>query len=57
MNPWNLRLERRPGVRYRDATFLPSGDEVLLLSDESGEMELHATPADGTVSGPPLANS
>ncbi len=46
-----VRLERRAGVRYRDAVFMPSGDEVLMLSDQSGELELHATPADGTAAG------
>ncbi len=41
------QLARKPGVRYRDATFLPDGD-VLLLSDETGETEFYRLPADGT---------
>jgi tricorn protease len=46
-----VRLARQPGVRYRDAVFMPGGDEVLLLSDASGEVELTVLPADGTGGG------
>jgi tricorn protease len=38
---------RKPGVRYRDARFLPDGKTLLLMSDESGEVELWTVPADG----------
>jgi tricorn protease len=38
---------RKPGVRYRDARFMPDGKTLLVLSDESGEVELWAVPADG----------
>ena len=34
-----MRASRTPGVRYRDAVFMPDGDSVLALSDESGELE------------------
>lgn len=39
---------RKPGVRYRDARFLPDGKSLLLMSDESGETELWTATADGT---------
>lgn len=39
---------RKTGVRYRDARFMPDGKSLLLLSDESGEVELWNAPADGT---------
>jgi tricorn protease len=38
---------RKPGVRYRDARFMPDGKSLLVLSDESGEVELWTLPADG----------
>lgn len=38
---------RKPGVRYRDARFMPDGKNLLVLSDESGEVELWKIPADG----------
>ncbi|HEY3789299.1 MAG TPA: hypothetical protein VGL71_10610 [Urbifossiella sp.] len=38
---------RKPGVRYRDARFMPDGKNLLVLSDESGEVELWIVPADG----------
>jgi tricorn protease len=38
---------RKPGVRYRDARFMPDGKTLLVLSDESGEVELWKIPADG----------
>ena len=42
-----VELTRKPGVRYRDATFLPDGKGVVALSDESGEVELWTLPANG----------
>jgi tricorn protease len=38
---------RKAGVRYRDARFMPDGKTLLVLSDESGEVELWTVPADG----------
>ncbi len=38
---------RRPGVRYRNARFLPDGKALVVLSDESGEVELWRLPANG----------
>lgn len=43
-----VQLGRKPGVRFRDATFMPDGEHILLLSDESGELEFHLVAADGT---------
>jgi tricorn protease len=37
----------KSGVRYRDARFMPDGKTLLVLSDESGEVELWTVPADG----------
>ncbi len=37
----------KQGVRYRDARFLPDGKALLVLSDQSGEVELWTMPADG----------
>ncbi|HSR52716.1 MAG TPA: S41 family peptidase [Acidobacteriota bacterium] len=42
-----VRATGTPGVRYRDAVFMPDGETVLTLSDESGEFEFHALPANG----------
>ena len=42
-----VRLPRAPGVRYRDARFLPDGKGLVVLSDESGEVELWRLPANG----------
>lgn len=41
------RVSHREGVRYRNAVFMPDGDNLLALSDESGELEFVALPADG----------
>jgi len=37
----------KPGVRYRDVTFMPDGDRLVGLSDETGEFEWVSLPADG----------
>ncbi|MCU0223227.1 MAG: S41 family peptidase [Acidobacteria bacterium] len=42
-----VEASRRPGVRFRDARFLPDGKALLSLSDESGEIELWTLPANG----------
>ncbi|HEV8579087.1 MAG TPA: S41 family peptidase [Thermoanaerobaculia bacterium] len=42
-----VEVTRRPGVRYREARFLPDGKSVVALSDESGEVELWKFPANG----------
>jgi len=42
-----VQLSRKEGVRYRDATFMPDGEHILVLSDESGEFEFMRIGADG----------
>ncbi len=42
-----VRASTRAGVRYRDGAFMPDGDSLLALSDQSGETEFHILPADG----------
>lgn len=42
-----VEVTRKPGVRYREARFLPDGKSVLALSDETGEVELWKLPANG----------
>jgi len=42
-----LRASPKPGVRYRDGGFMPDGENVLVLSDETGEFEFVTLPADG----------
>ncbi|GAB4549251.1 MAG: S41 family peptidase [Phycisphaerales bacterium] len=42
-----VRATRQPGVRYRQARFTPEGDELFVMSDESGEVEFWTLPADG----------
>ena len=42
-----VRVSRQPGVRYRDAVFMPDGDNLLVLSDETGELEFVDLPATG----------
>jgi tricorn protease len=42
-----VEATRKPGVRYREARFLPDGKSVFALSDESGEVELWRFPANG----------
>jgi tricorn protease len=42
-----VEVTRKPGVRYREARFLPDGKGVLALSDESGEVEVWKFPANG----------
>jgi tricorn protease len=41
----------KEGVRYRDATFLPDGNTLAALSDESGEFEWVTLPATGVGDG------
>ncbi|HEY9421391.1 MAG TPA: protease, partial [Thermoanaerobaculia bacterium] len=42
-----VEVTRKPGVRYREARFLPDGKSVMALSDETGEVELWKFPANG----------
>jgi tricorn protease len=40
-------IDRRGGIRYREATFMPDGKTLAAISDESGELELVTLPANG----------
>jgi tricorn protease len=40
-----VEVARKSGVRYRSATFLPDGKSLVVLSDESGEVEFWKLPA------------
>ena len=42
-----VEVPRPAGVRYRAATFLPDGRELLALSDATGELEFWKLPANG----------
>jgi tricorn protease len=42
-----VQLSRKEGVRYRDAVFTPDGEQIIVLSDESGEFEFMRIGADG----------
>jgi len=42
-----VEASRRPGVRYRQARFMPDGKTLVALSDESGEVEFWKLPANG----------
>ncbi|MGV3615583.1 MAG: S41 family peptidase [Fimbriimonas sp.] len=46
-----VEVSRRPGVRYRSATFLPDGKTVVALSDETGETEWWKFSANGVGKG------
>ena len=37
----------KPGVRYRDASFMPGDGRVLVLTDETGELEFATLPVNG----------
>jgi tricorn protease len=42
-----VKVAGTPGVRYRDARFMPDGKNIVLLSTESGENEFWRYPANG----------
>ncbi|UCD73981.1 MAG: PD40 domain-containing protein [Phycisphaerales bacterium] len=42
-----VQATRDPAVRYRQARFMPDGESLLAISDETGELELWRIPADG----------
>lgn len=46
-----VEATRKPGVRYREARFLPDGKSLVALSDESGEVELWKLPPTGELHG------
>lgn len=42
-----VQATRKNGVRYRNARFMPDGKSIIVLSDESGELEYWRIPANG----------
>ncbi len=51
----SVQVSRQPGVRYRDAVFMPDGKSLVGLSDASGEMEFVQMPANGVGADRPLS--
>ena len=49
-----IEVTRKEGVRFREARFMPDGKSILLLSDESGELEFWEIPANGVGNGKAL---
>jgi tricorn protease len=46
-----VQASRREGVRYRDVVFMPDGDNLLGLTDETTELEFATLPANGVGDG------
>ncbi len=42
-----VRASTKEGVRYRDVVFMPDGERLLALSDQTGELEFVTLPATG----------
>ncbi len=42
-----IRTTTKNGIRYRSSRFMPDGKSLLVLSDESGELEFWKLPANG----------
>lgn len=42
-----VRASRKDSVRFRDVVFMPDGERLLGLSDETGELEFVTIPANG----------
>ena len=51
-----VRASHKDGVRFRDVVFMPDGERLLGLSDESGELEWVTLPADGLGEDEPLTS-
>ena len=49
-----MQASVKPGVRYRDVSFMPDGERLVGLSDETGELEWVTLPATGVGSEEPL---
>ncbi len=52
-----VEVTRKSGVRLRDAQFMADGKSILLLSDESGELEFWEVPANGVGQGKALTDN
>jgi tricorn protease len=42
-----VEIPRDPGIRYREARFLPDGKSLIAQTDETGEIEMVKLPANG----------
>jgi tricorn protease len=51
-----VRASRKDGVRFRDVVFMPDGERLLGLSDETGELEFVTLPANGIGTDTPLTS-
>ncbi len=51
-----VQASREEGVRYRDVVFMPDGETLLGLSDETGELEFVEIPANGVGDDVPLTD-
>ncbi|UCC71473.1 MAG: PD40 domain-containing protein [Gemmatimonadota bacterium] len=51
-----VRASRKEGVRYRGVVFMPDGETLLGLSDETGELEFVKIPANGVGDEEPLTD-
>jgi len=51
-----VRASLKDGVRFRDVVFMPDGERLLGLSDESGEIEFVTLPVDGIGPDVPLTD-
>jgi len=51
-----VQLSRDQGVRYREATFMPDGESIVVLSDQTGEFEFYRAPTDGMGEAAPLTD-
>ncbi len=52
-----VRASRAPGVRYRDVVFMPDGEDLLAITDATGELEFVTLPANGVGSGDTLTDN
>jgi len=52
-----VRASAKEGVRYRDVAFMPGGERLFGLSDESGELEWVTLPATGVGDEEPLTSN
>ncbi|MCH7408621.1 S41 family peptidase [Belliella sp. DSM 111904] len=46
-----IRIDRKDGVRFREASFTPDGKSLFLFSDKSGEFEIHQYDSKGLSEG------
>lgn len=42
-----VEINKSPGVRYREAAFMPDGKSIIAQTDETGEIEMVQLPANG----------